>query len=438
MKARKDAGLNICRMRTLWLLLIAATSLYGTQLSCPPNPPDLAHLGTFEELKSKGFAFTCSYYIELAANPIGGEHRGFGNAGSLGLSAEIDLDKLANLSGLSFFTSICFRSGVNLSARKIDNQFEVTQLYGGETVRLSEVYFKESLLNANLEFKAGRLTAGNDFLSSPYYCQYLNLAFCGNPIAILLNSPFLDYPFSTWGAYLDFKPHPDLLVKFAVYNNNPNVKRNKYHGLYWTFKSTEGVSWLSEWHYKVHQTPRSRGYPGNYKIGGYYLTGSWKQFEGGSQTGNYGAYFLFDQLLQRKYGPKTTQGLSVFGVVLLAPKNRNLFPLFLSGGLQYKGLIAQRDDDYLSVGVAYGQYSQELREMQRQAAAQNSPSAYGNRPQNFETIVELSYWYRFNRWAAITPDVQYVINPKGYGTTPNALVFAVQLSFDFIGLPDQP
>jgi len=403
----------------------------------PIDPGALLDEAWHLKLLEKGVNVSASYYLEFVGNPVGGAAHGFANAASFGFQLGLDLDKLANIYGLSVFSSVCFRSGKNLSVT-IDNEFTVAQLYGGETIRLNEVYLQETLFNGNFHLKAGRLTAGNDFLISPFYCQFITLAICGNPIAVLLNTPFLDYPFSTWGAYLDFKPLETWLLKFAVYNDNLSIKENKYHGCNFTFKSTAGVMWMSEWVYLFNQAANDNGYVGNYKLGGYYQTGKINRFDGGSQTGNYGLYFLFDQMLYRKYGPGTTQGLTVFGSFLFAPPNRNLFPYFFDFALIYKGLFLDRNRDYLSLGVAYGNYSTDLRAVEEQSKKSGIPSVYGNKPQTAETILELNYWFRFNKWFALTPGFQYVINPKGYGTIPNAFVLEMQVSVDLIGLPTQP
>lgn len=416
----------------------AATSNQPIQPLQPVDPGALLDADWHLKLQEQGVNVAASYYIELAGNPSGGQAQGFANAASLGCALGLDFEKLIHIPGLSFFSSALFRSGSNLSANKIDNQFPVTQLFGGETIRLNELYLKQSLFNGNFHFKAGHLTGGNDFLSSPFYCEFISNAICGNPISIFFNAPFLAYPFSTWGAYMDFKPMDNLLLKFAVYNDNLGIKANKYHGCNFTFKSTAGVMWMSEWVYFLNQSMKDTGNKGNYKLGGYYQTGQKNLFNGGSQTGNYGLYALFDQMLYRKNGPGTSQGLTMFGSFLFSPPNRNRFPYFFDLAFIYKGLFPGRNSDYLSLGVANGSYSSDLRSVQRQARSSGIPSVYGDQPQSSETILELNYWYRFNKWFALTPGMQYVINPKGYGTTPNAFVLEMQISIDLIGLPNQP
>jgi porin len=408
------------------------------QSIAPIDPGTLIDSKWHEKLQEKGVNIAASYYIELAGNPIGGKNHGFAHAASVGWALGLDFDKLLNIHGLSFFSSALYRSGSNLSANKIDNQFPVTQLFGGGTIRLNEVYLKETLFDGNFHFKVGHLTGGNDFLSSPFYCEFISNALCGSPISVFFNAPFLAYPFSTWGAYLDFKPSKTVLLKFAVYNNNLGIKANKYHGCNFTFKSTDGAMWMNEWVYLLNQSPNDQGFKGNYKLGGYYQTGQKKLFNGGYQTGNYGLYALFDQMLYRKFGPGTSQGLTLFGSFLFAPPNRNMFPYFFDLALVYKGLFAGRNSDYLSFGMANGNYSSDLRAVQRRAKVSGIPSPLGDQPQFYETVFELNYWYRFNKYFALTPGIQYVINPKGYGTTSNAVILDMQISIDLLGLPTLP
>lgn len=379
--------------------------------------------GTKSYLKDRGINIAISYVSDLLGNPIGGKRQGFANAGSLGIDLSLDFEKIACIRGLSFFTSFVYRSGNNLSSEYIDNQFPVAQVFGGETYRLNELYLQEAYEEL-FYLKAGRLSGGNDFLASPFYSKYVSNAFCGNPIGIFFNVPFTAYPNSTWGVYLNFKPHESFLVRGAVYNANGYISKNKYHGANFTFHSTQGVLLITEWVYLFNQL--GDGLPGNYKIGGYYTTGTSLKFTKSRQKGNYGYYFLFDQMLY----PKETkdQGLTYFLALLFAPKDRNCFPFFLSSGFVYQGIGNSRSLDSISCGVAYGSYSSELRRMQKTACSTGIDSCFGNRQQTAETVLEIDYWFQVNKWLALTPDLQYIINPKGYGTTKNAIVIGIQVS----------
>jgi porin len=158
--------------------------------------------------------------------------------------------------------------------------------------------------------------------------------------------------------------------------------------------------------------------PGNYKVGAFYLTGSERKFSGGHQQGDPGLYFLFDQMVYRKGGPKSDRGLTPFISLFFQPKNRNLFPFFMNGGLVYKGPFDKRPDDVATCGVAYGRYSSDLARVQSQRH---------ETPQNAETVLEANYSIQITPWFYIMPDVQYIIHPKGRTTDPNALVLGAQI-----------
>lgn len=374
--------------------------------------------GRRHKLALKGITIDSSFVTNLLDNPIGGKKQGFAYDGSYGLSINIDYTK-HGLTGFNIFSSMCWRTGTNLS-KKIDNQFTVSQIWGSEIVRLCELYALETLFDKRLVMKAGRLCAGNDFLSSPLYWQYVNNGFDGNPVSIFFNIPFTAYPNATWGIYVEGKPWKRLSTKFGVYNANSKIQKNKYHGVNFTFASTNGVVWITEWCALVNQEKEDHGMPGNYKVGFYYLTGSRNKFSGGSEKGDPGLYFLFDQMLYRQGDEGSDQGLTSFVSVILQPKNRNLFPFFVNGGLLYKGLIPGRPKDTAAFGFIYGKYSSDL------AHAQEKSGLHG---QSAEAVLELNYWIQLNPWFYITPDFQYIIRPKGMNT-PNAFVVGAQIGID--------
>jgi porin len=374
---------------------------------------------TLAAFAKAGITFASSFVTDMLGNPVGGKARGFAYAGSYGLSMNVNLIKLG-LKNSNIYSSAVWRTGTNLSARKIDNQFPVAQVYGSQTVKLNELYFNQTFFNNNLAIKLGRLDAGNDFLASPLYWKFVNNAFDGNPISIFFNVPFTAYPNSTWGAFLSFKPYKRLSAKFGVYNANSYIKKNKYHGINFTFKSTNGLIWITEWCGLVNQEREDRGMPGNYKAGFFYLTGDEPKFTGGKQKGDPCFYLLFDQMIYRRGGPGSDCGLTPFVSLIFAPENRNIFPFFVDCGLVFKGLFKNRPDDFANIGYVYGKYSPILADVQR---------AHHLEPQNFESVIELNYWIQVTKWFYIAPDMQYIIHPKGRNT-PNAYVIGAQIGMD--------
>jgi porin len=108
-----------------------------------------------------------------------------------------------------------------------------------------------------------------------------------------------------------------------------------------------------------------------------------------------------------------------------------LFPFFFDCGVTYDGIIRSRPDDALAFGIAYGSYSGDLRSVQRQARSKGLLGPYGDRPQDFEMVLELNYWWQITKWFVVTPDIQYIIHPKGYSNIENALVLGAQVGVTF-------
>jgi len=391
-------------MRTVSLFLLATSLLFGLSEEVPSPLAGKYMTGNWDgwrdRFEERGVVFTSSFITELVGNPTGGRAQGFTYTGSYGLELDVDFDKACGWKGFGFFTSMAWRTGSSLTAEKIGNQFPVQEIFGGQTVKLNELYFKESLFDGWLFFKTGRMNPGNDFLVSPLYCNFLNLAFCGNPVSILYNTAFTVYPFAEWGAYLHFKPHEMLLVKGAVYNANTEILKNKYHGVNFTFNSTNGVIWIAEANFLINQKAGDR-YPGSYRAGFFYQTANTVIFSGGL-GGDPGYYFQIDQMIYK--------GVTPFMAMVFQPKDRNLLPLFISGGVVFKGMWG-RPADAISAALAYGRFSPDL-----------------GTGQDFETVIEANYWYQATRWLSIVPDLQYIIHPKGTDT-PNAFCLGLQMEF---------
>ncbi|MCB1106803.1 MAG: carbohydrate porin [Chlamydiia bacterium] len=387
--------------------------------------------GGRSKLANDGVTIGTSYVSDILGNPIGGKARGFAFAGSFGLDINIDIGKHTALKGLYLYTSVVGRTGTNLSADKIGNQYPVAQVYGGQNVRLNELYLKQVLFNEWLLMKGGRLNAGNDFLQSELYYKFVNNGFDGNPISVFFNGPFTAYPNATWGFYLQFRPYKRILAKVAAYIAQDDVSENKYHGFNWSLNGSDGTQLITEWSYQVNQLKEDCGYPGNYRAGAFYYTESkGDKFLGGHYHGNWGYYFLIDQMIFRVGDPKLKRGLTPFVAVLFAPKDRNLLPFYISSGLVYKGLFPSRPNDYTNLGFIYGKYSTDMKKAQEIARRTHlmPVPTFGNQPQNFESVVELNHWFQINPWLIIVPDIQYVINPRGLGTIKDALVVGAQIS----------
>jgi carbohydrate-selective porin OprB len=89
-------------------------------------------------------------------------------------------------------------------------------------------------------------------------------------------------------------------------------------------------------------------------------------------------------------------------------------PVFYAGGWVGKGLFWDRPDDMVVLGFSHASWS---------------PSVPTD--QGWESIVQLGYQVAFGDNVTLQPNLQWVFNPSGTGSVPDALVLGMQMSFLF-------
>ena len=386
-------------------------------------------------LEDRGITPTLTFVTDALGNPVGGREQGFTGAHNLGLDLLFDLEKLADLRGGSFLFSMSERFGTSLSAQYIGNVFTVQQVFGGETFRVVDVAYQQRLLDDRVEFRVGRIAAGDDFLVSPYNYVFVQNGFDGNPVGIFFNAPGMTaYPNATWGALVKVRPTARTYVMGGVYNGDPSIRDNSHHGL--DFSMDGPVFAIGEVGYQRHGLPGDQGLLGNYKVGLWYDNSQFPDFTtaGRGQApntthGSLGFYGLFDQVLVRFGEPGSNRGFGVTGSLIIAPNESiSQMPYFFTAGFLVRGVFASRPTDVGGFGMVYGHFSNDLQDAQRRA--QQSDPTVG--VQRYEMALEWTYRLRFLGDAFFfQPDLQYIIRPGGTGQLDNALVIGFQSGFNF-------
>jgi len=401
--------------------------------------------GQRSTLAAWGIMPTLTYVSDVLGNPVGGQHRKIAYDDSIGLDIDVNLEKLAGLKDLTFHVSGSFRSGQNLSKVAIGNTFPVSYIFGGETIRLYDLYLEQSFREDRISLLIGRFGIGDEFITSPLYSVFLNSAINGNPISVLLNVPAFSsqsYPVAQWGFRARVRPARQWYVMAGISNGDRTLSRNSTHGVDFSFRSDADIFTIGEIGYLCNQQENATGLPGNYKFGGYYDAGPFPDLYydkyGHSyvasglppriEHNNYGFYFLADQQIYREIDPKHNQGLTPFAGVTFAPSDINTFPFFFLAGLIYNGPIPGRERDTAGLGLAYGKFSEDLQRSQHL-----DQKLYGSSAgvQHFEMMLELTYQIELFPHLIVQPDAQYIIQPGGTGDIPDALVLGMQIAINF-------
>jgi len=384
--------------------------------------------GLRSKLEESGITPRWILISDLAGNPSGGRSQGATQPSSTELSLYFDLNRIAGLKGGSVFASFSQRWGKRLSSEHIGNIISTQQIYGFQTFRVIDVSYQQKLFNDRLELRLGRFAATDDFLDSPYNYGFVSNAFCGNPFGILLVAPGMTAYTGTWAALVKVKPTRRSHVMTAVYNGDPAIRANKYHGVNFSMRGPIFV--MGEVGYRINGLPGDSQRLGNYKVGGWYDDAKLTDFESGaSKRGSWGLYGLFDQVLVPFGSPGSNRGFGVFGSVTVAPDSRvQQLPLYFTAGVSARGLFDARPRDVVSFGVGSGHFSKELKRAQQNGRL--VPPEGG--VQDHETVVELTYRFDLRKGAYfIQPDFQYIISPGGTGRLNNPLVFGAQFGINF-------
>src|ERR1700746_2109484 len=360
--------------------------------------------GLRSKLEESGITPRWFLITDVAGNPSGGREQGATQASSTELSLFFDLNRIAGLKGGSVFMSMSQRWGNRLSTNYVGNIFSEQQIYGFETFRVIDVSYQQKLFDDRVELRLGRFAATDDFLVSPYNYGFMSNAFCGNPFGILLDAPGMTAYTGTWAALGKVRPTKRIHVMAAIYNGDPTIRENKYHGVNFSMKGPLFAMW--EVGYQVNGLPGDSQRLGNYKFGGWYDHSTLTDFDSGAKKrGSWGYYGLFDQVVIPFGLLGTTRGLGVFGSVTVAPdSNLQQLPLYFTAGVSARGLTDARPRDAISLGIAKGEFRDALKRAQEKG---RFLGPYGG-IQDHETVVEITYRMDFRRGAFfVQPDFQY-------------------------------
>lgn len=268
-----------------------------------------------------------------------------------------------------------------------------------------------------LWLKAGWVQPRYEFALQPMTERILNNA-VNSAKGIGGNIPFSS-SFSTWGAMARLRGS-DAYAKAGVFMSYPDATASANHGVRFAGGSTHnGVMSMAE----IAATPTSlfgSSLSGKYALGGYAYDNvdDVSTMDGSANFGfQTGAYLQADQRLYREGGAGDAQqavepqGVTCFGLLMLAPARNNQFQLYAHAGLNYTGVLPRRERDALIFAVAYGNYARATHED--------------------TTFVETGYHVGLNRWLDLYPFVQYAVRPAGTPDVADAVIlgFAANVAF---------
>lgn len=412
--------------------------------------------GARATLKNKGVEIGIAYIGETLNILSGGLKRGTTYEGRLDVTVATDLEKLVGWTGSSVQVrafQIHNANGQN-AADYVGSLADPSNIDAYRTTRLFTAWFQQEFGKSG-SIRLGQLAADDEFLVSTTAGGLINGTFGWATImASNLTSGGPAYPLATPGVRLQVNPSERFSILAGVFSGDPAGKNcndnpqicNRYGT---TFSFSGGAFWIGELQYQVNQDKDSKGLAAAYKVGGWYHSGLFADQRFGidgtgaivsqangvdplNHRGNWGIYGLIDQMIWRGAESST----SFFARGGFSPSDRNLLSWYVDGGVGFKGLIAGRADDILTLGVAYSRISRDAAALDQDNLALNGPP-YPIR--NAETVFELSYIAQLAPWWTVQPDLQYIVRPGGNvvhpdnpaATVGNALVLGARSTITF-------
>ena len=354
--------------------------------------------GARSRLEDSGVAVGLTYIGEGLTNRAGGHRPGSAYEGRADLSADLDFDKLLRWEGATAHATAYMIHGRGLSVHNVVNLMTVSSIEAPRANRLFTLWLQQNAYDDRVSLCAGQLAADEEFAVSPTAANLINSTFgwpAGISSALPGGGPV--YPVAAPGARLRVDPTAELSVLAGVFSGIPERLTNdgtrfRYYG---------GSFVLAEVQYAL-----GKGGPaaGIYKLGAWRHTGKFNDQETGGRgvhDGDHGFYAIADQIV---WARNDVESLSLFLRLGAAPADRNMVDRYVDAGIGYKGLIASRADDVLTLGVAYARFG---------AGARAGDRNGGVIERDHEKLIELSYLAQLAPWWTVQPDLQYVIHPAG-------------------------
>ena len=261
----------------------------------------------------------------------------------------------------------------------------MAQVCCGHTYRLVNVALEQSLFDDRVSLRGGRIAAGDEFLGSPLYGDFVQGGLRRQPDGYPLQCADPVDPTATWGMRARVRPIRQLSLMAGVYNGDPTLGDNDKHGADWTMRGP--LFAIGE----VGCAPQS-GAPrlgvagqlqGRRLLPGGKVPDLYRDVDGGSialsglspqmHHGDGGFYILLDQMVYRDGGLDSRRGLTPFVSLVFAPgPSVNTMPFSPMAAWSTEASSPSRLHDTAGFGVAYGALSSQLARAQRDARSAGS------------------------------------------------------------------
>jgi porin len=424
------------------MIVLLACAMARPAHAAEPESPDavLARISSLFQNGAEpvGIEFFVDYFGVFQGNPVGGKSQGV--AYSQYLPFGFLWREPFGWRGGGLKVSAVSGAGNNLS-ETIGNAFTVSQAWAGNTLFLYQAYLVQTAFDDRLEIGVGRVAAEQFFATLPAFDLLLSGGLNSVPIALELNSPFTGSASASWFAGARWLAMKETIFTAGVFQARADLgQTGPYTGLDFGLNPSDGTFGVVE----IAWTPHSKefaavqedrhftrgrrelggngiGLPGIYKLGAYVSSQPQASYPGGWGGSPFGFYAMGQQTLwEENPGQKNTAQFSLFGgLVWSPPSGVTEMPVDAFAGAVWRGPWSARPDDHLYTSWQIGNFSEPY-------ARSQETSASGA----FESVLNAGYIFQITKEFSVQPDIQYIIQPGGFGQYGNALVLGMQVTIE--------
>lgn len=357
--------------------------------------------GSTESLGSP-FKFEATYMGENLNNLSGGIKTGSCYLGMANLKVSINTHQSGLWNGGILHISAVNTHGSSPSQELLGDMQVASNIEAGNHTFFQELWYSQAF--NQFEFKIGLQDMNADFANTEHGGLFINSSF-GIHSTISFNIPAPIYPLTTVGVSAKWNISEKVSFYSAIFDGCPTDFEDNPYNLKWQLNSGDGALIISEIQYAYTINDKQ----GIVKGGSYSHNHILENSSVDSLSpNNYGFYAVADQIFWKGDNNKEIGAFLQLGA---SPGKYNTNYLYLGCGVNYYGIFTTNQTDALGFAIAHSRLNNNL----------------GN-----ETSLEFTYKKEFSNNLFIQPDVQYIINPLGFGTKlDNSFGATLRFGFSF-------
>ncbi len=358
-------------------------------------------------LARTGISFEATMTVDVSHNLSGGIDSATVMPYLFDANIAVDTERLGLFPGGVFFAD--FQQIGGDTGEKIVNDFQVFSNIAAEPrTQLAQLWFEQRFADDRIRIKLGKVDANSEFAYVDNGAMFLNSSMGVSPTIEFLPT----YPDPAFGFNTFLRPIEGIYAGVGVYDGAlQSGTRTGIHGPVFRhlFVIAElGATWSAT----------DDDLAGRLGLGGWYHSGDFGRFEGGSSAGAAGAYVTFDQVLYNETPDSAGPAQGVGWFVQYGYADPSLSPVdhHFGTGITWTGAIPCRDRDALGVGFSLVHFS-------------GAPGA--DFAADFETATEIFYMVPLTGFLDLTFDLQAITNPGGIEGQPDAWTGTTRLVVNF-------